>query len=159
MMCLDHEKAFAICILNRCVTIGNVAMLRTISFLPLLATLSGIMMLEANSTPEEAPHVLKLLRAELNSLLEDGVYEDELRRAKDKWISSLVLSSESTFARMRSLSNDWVTEGRLLSVDEEVERIEKVTAEDVMRSLRRFPMRDKQDLTTLAQLSEKALLT
>ena len=119
---------------------------------------TGIMMLEANSTPEEAPHVLKLLRAELNSLLEDGVYEDELRRAKDKWISSLVLSSESTFARMRSLSNDWVTEGRLLSVDEEVERIEKVTTEDVMRSLRRFPMRDKQVLTTLGPLSEKELL-
>jgi predicted Zn-dependent peptidase len=86
------------------------------------------------------------------------VYEDELRRAKDKWISSLVLSSESTFVRMRSIANDWVTEGRLLSVDEEVERIEKVTTEDVMRSLRRFPMRDKQVLTTLGPLSEKELL-
>ncbi len=119
---------------------------------------TGIMLLEANSTPEEAPHVLKLLRAELDSLLEDGIHEDELRRAKDKWISNLVLSSESTFARMRSLANDWVTEGRPISVDEEVERIEKVTAEDVMRSLRRFPMRDKQVLTTLGPLSEEELL-
>jgi predicted Zn-dependent peptidase len=119
---------------------------------------TGILIMEANSTPEEASHVLKLLRAELNSLLDDGVYEDELRRAKDKWISNLVLSSESTFARMRSLANDWVTEGRLLSVDEEVERIEKVTAEDVMRSFRRFPMRDKQVLTTLGPVSEKELL-
>jgi len=119
---------------------------------------TGIMIMEANSTPEQAPHVLTLLRAELDSLLEDGVYEDELRRAKDKWISSLVLSSESTFVRMRSIANDWVTEGRLLSVDEEVERIEKVTTEDVMRSLRRFPMRDKQVLTTLGPLSEKELL-
>ena len=117
-----------------------------------------MMIMEANSTPQEAPHVLKLLHAELNSLLEDGVHEDELRRAKDKWISNLVLSSESTFSRMRSLANDWVTEGRLISVDEEVERIEKVTAEDVMRSLLRFPMRDKQVLTTLGPLSEKALL-
>jgi len=119
---------------------------------------TGIMIMEANSTPEEAPRVLQLLRAELDSLLEDGVYEDELRRAKDKWISSMVLSSESTFARMRSIANDWVTEGRLLTIDEEVERIEKVTAEDVMRSMRRFPMRDKQVLTALGPLSEKALL-
>jgi predicted Zn-dependent peptidase len=119
---------------------------------------TGIMLMEANSTPEEAPHVLKLLRAELDSLLEDGIHEDELRRAKDKWISSLVLSSESTFSRMRSLSSDWVTEGRLISVDEEVGRIEKVTAEDVMRSLHRFPMRDKQVLTTLGPLSEEELL-
>ena len=119
---------------------------------------TGIMLLEANSTPEEAPRVLKLLRAELDSLLEDGIHEDELRRAKDKWISNLVLSSESTFARMRSLAGDWVTEGRLISVDEEVERIEKVTAEDVMRALHRFPMRDKQVLTTLGPLSEEELL-
>ncbi len=119
---------------------------------------TGIMLMEANSTPEEAPRVLKLLRAELDSLLEDGIHEDELRRAKDKWISNLVLSSESTFARMRALANDWVTEGRLISVDEEVERIEKVTTEDILRALRRFPMRDKQVLTALGPLSEEELV-
>jgi predicted Zn-dependent peptidase len=119
---------------------------------------TGILLMEANSTPEEAPRVLKLLRDELNSLLEDGVYEDELRRAKDKWISNLVLSSESTFVRMRALASDWVTEGRLISVDEEVERVEKVTTEDVLRALRRFPIRDKQVLTTLGPLSEEELL-
>lgn len=119
---------------------------------------TGIMMMEANSTPEEAPRVLKLLQAELASLLEDGIHEDELRRAKDKWISSMVLSSESTFSRMRSIANDWVIEGRLISVDEEVARIEKVTVEDVMRALKRFPMRDKQVLVTLGPLSEAELL-
>jgi len=102
--------------------------------------------------------VLKLLRAELDSLLDDGVHEDELRRAKDKWISNVVLSSESTFARMRSLASDWVTEDRLISVDEEVERIEKVTTEDVIRSLHRFPMREKQVLTALGPLGEAELL-
>jgi predicted Zn-dependent peptidase len=119
---------------------------------------TGIMLMEANSTPEEAPRVLKLLRVELDSLLRDGVYEDELRRAKDKWISNLVLSSESTFVRMRALASDWVTEGRLISIDEEVGRIEKVTTEDVLRALRRFPMQDKQVLTTLGPLSEEELL-
>ena len=119
---------------------------------------TGIMMMEANSTPEEAPRVLKLLNAELDSLLDDGIYEDELRRAKDKWISNMVLSSESTFSRMRSIANDWVIEGRLVSVEEEIQRVEKVTVEDVMRSLKRFPMRDKQVLVALGPLSEKELL-
>ncbi|HLI68815.1 MAG TPA: pitrilysin family protein [Ktedonobacteraceae bacterium] len=118
---------------------------------------TGIMMMEANSTPEEAPRVLKQLNAELASLLDDGIYEDELRRAKDKWVSSLVLNSESTFMRMRSLAADWVVEGRLVSVEEEVERIEKVTVEDVMRALKRFPMRDKQVMVTFGPLSEAEL--
>ncbi len=119
---------------------------------------TGIMLMEANSTPEDAPRVLKLLRSELDSLLDEGIFEDELRRAKDKWISGIVLSSESTFARMRSLANDWVTEGRLVSVEEEIERVEKVTIEDVMRALHRFPMRDKQVLTTLGPQNEEELL-
>ena len=119
---------------------------------------TGMMIMDANTTPEEAPRVLKLLRAELDSLLDDGIYEDELRRAKDKWISSIVLSSESTFSRMRSLASDWVTEGRLISIDEEVERVEKVTTGDVMRALRRFPLRDKQVLTALGPVSEQQLL-
>jgi predicted Zn-dependent peptidase len=59
---------------------------------------------------------------------------------------------------MRALANDWVTEGRLISVDEEVGRIEKVTSEDVLRALRRFPMRDKQVLTALGPLSEEELV-
>jgi len=119
---------------------------------------TGLMLLEANATPENAPRVLSMLREELNNILEQGIYEDELRRAKDKWISSTVLSSESTFSRMRSLASDWVTEGRLISVEEEIERIEKVTSEDVTRALHRFPMRDKQVLTTLGPLSEAELL-
>ena len=119
---------------------------------------TGILLMQANSTPEEAPRVLKLLRAELDSFLNDGVYEDEVRRAKDKWISSIVLSSESTFSRMFSLASDWVTEGRLVSVDEEIERVEKVTSEDIMRALKRFPVREKQVLTTLGPLSEAELL-
>jgi predicted Zn-dependent peptidase len=119
---------------------------------------TGLMLLEANATPENAPRVLGMLREELNNILEQGIYEDELRRAKDKWISSTVLSSESTFSRMRSLANDWVTEGRLISVEEEIERIEKITSEDVTRALHRFPMRDKQVLTTLGPLNEAELL-
>ncbi len=119
---------------------------------------TGIMLMEANTTPEHAPKVLKLLRGELDNLLEDGVHEDELRRAKDKWISNLVLSSESTFSRMRTLANDWVTEGRLVSLDEEIERVEKVTTDDVIHALRRFPMRDKQVLMALGPLSEAELL-
>lgn len=119
---------------------------------------TGIMLMEANSTPEDAPRVLKMLRAELDNLLDEGIFEDELQRAKDKWISGIVLSSESTFSRMRSLANDWVTEGRLVSVEEEIARVEKITVDDVMRALHRFPMRNKQVLTALGPLSEAELL-
>ena len=58
---------------------------------------------------------------------------------------------------MRSLAADWVTEGRLISVEEEIERVEKLTTLDVMRALKRFPMREKQIITALGPLSEAEL--
>jgi predicted Zn-dependent peptidase len=119
---------------------------------------TGLLYMQANSTPEMAPRVLKLLRTELDSFLNDGVYQDEIQRAKNKWISHVVLSSESTFSRMFSLATDWVTEGRLISVDEEIARIEKVTSEDIMRAFKRFPLQTKQVLTALGPLSEQELL-
>ena len=120
---------------------------------------AGFLLLAASTTPQEAPHVLKLLRAELDTLLESGITEDELRRAKDKWISGIILSSESTYNRMRSLAYDWETEGRLVDIDERIERIERVTSDDVMGVLRRFPLREKQVLMALGPLGEGELLS
>ncbi len=119
---------------------------------------TGILLMEARTTPEKAPGVLTLLQAELVRLLEEGIDEDELRRAKDKWVSNKVLNSESTYARMHSLASDWMTYGRLVNIEEEIERIEQVNTEDVMRTLHRFPLREKQVLTTLGPLSEVELL-
>jgi predicted Zn-dependent peptidase len=119
---------------------------------------AGILLLAASTAPQQASHVLNLLRAELITLLDDGITEEELRRAKDKWISGIVLASESTFNRMRSIAYDWEIEGRLVDIEERIERVERVTTDDVMRVLRRFPLREKQVLTALGPLNEEELL-
>jgi predicted Zn-dependent peptidase len=120
---------------------------------------TGILFVETNSSPQNAPQVLKLLYDELDSWLENGIEEDELRRSKNKWISNLVLDNESPFFRMRSLAADWAIESRLLSLDEEIERIETVTRKDIHRALGRFPMRTKRLLVSLGPLSENDLLS
>jgi predicted Zn-dependent peptidase len=114
--------------------------------------------LQGNATPEKAPQVLNMLRGELNTFLDEGATEDELRRVKDKWTSSMILRAESTFARMRSIASDWVHEGRLIDLDEEIERVERISVEDVMRVWRRLPLCDKQLVTALGPLSESELL-
>src|SRR5579875_985718 len=120
---------------------------------------SGILFVEANSSQQDAPQVLKLLYDELDNWLENGIEEGELRRSKNKWISSLVLDNESPFFRMRSLANDWVIESRLLSLDEEIERIETVTIQDIHRALGRFPMHAKRLLVSLGPLAKNDLLS
>jgi predicted Zn-dependent peptidase len=105
---------------------------------------TGMMLAFASTTPDHAPAVLELIQAELKGLQEDGVQEDELRRAKDKLVSRTVLDGESAYGRMQDLAYTWVAERRLRTIEEEAHEIEAVTLADVRRVLDRFPFTEKQ---------------
>ncbi|MGZ3678741.1 MAG: M16 family metallopeptidase [Ktedonobacterales bacterium] len=117
---------------------------------------TGMMIAFVSTTPEHAPGVLELVRAELKSMQDDGVQEDELRRAKDKLVSRVVLDGESAYSRMQDLAYTWVVERRLRTIEEEMAEIERVTMEDVRRVLDRFPYTDRHVLLTYGPLNAQA---
>jgi predicted Zn-dependent peptidase len=117
---------------------------------------TGLMLAYLSTTPEQAPEVLELTLAELKSLQQDGVHEDELRRAKDKLVSRTVLDGESGFSRMQDLAYTWVAKGELRSLEDEVARIEAVTLEDVRRVLDRFPVTAEHVFTAYGPLEATA---
>jgi predicted Zn-dependent peptidase len=117
---------------------------------------TGMMVAFVSTTPDHAPAVLELVRAELRDIQENGVQDAELRRAKDKLVSRTVLDGESAFSRMQDLSYTWVAEHRLRTIEEEMEEIERVTTEDLRRVLDRFPYTDRQILTAYGPLGASA---
>jgi predicted Zn-dependent peptidase len=118
---------------------------------------TGMLVTILSTTPDHAPAVLELARAELKGLEEDGVQADELRRAKDKLISRTVLDGDSAYGRMQALASTWVAEGRVRSIADEVAAIEAVTLEDVRRVLARFPLSERQVVTAYGPLESGAL--
>ena len=72
-----------------------------------------------------------IIRTELRRLADEPLGHDELRRAKDHLRGRLVLSMESSGTRMNRIGRSVLTGTELLSVDELVERIGAVTADDV----------------------------
>ncbi len=117
---------------------------------------TGLMLAFASTTPEQAPHVLDLVKAELRSLQEDGVHEDELRRAKDKLVSRTVLDGESAFSRMQDLAYTWVAKNELRTIEDEVAEIEAVTLADIRRVLDRFPVTAPHIVTAYGPLAAAA---
>jgi predicted Zn-dependent peptidase len=117
---------------------------------------TGLMLAFLSTTPDQAPAVLDLTLAEMKSLQEDGVHEDELRRAKDKLVSRTVLDGESGFSRMQDLAYTWVAKGELRSLEDEVARIEAVTLDDVRRVLERFPITAPHVFTAYGPLEASA---
>jgi len=81
--------------------------------------------------PDNVEPALQIVADELARVRREGFSADELGRSKENVKGRMVLSLESTAARMNRLGSAVLNDMPLLSLDEAVERIEAVTLEDL----------------------------
>jgi predicted Zn-dependent peptidase len=94
---------------------------------------AGMLSVYAGCAADKVGDVVDLTLAELRTLRETPVPAEELRRAKDHLKGSIMLSLESTSSRMSHLARQELYFTRHYTMDETLESIEHVTAEDVQR--------------------------
>ncbi len=85
----------------------------------------------AATAPHRASEVLSLINDELTSMVEKGITEPELIRAKSSMRGSLALAMEDANSRMVRLGRDEMVGAPHLSIDERIALIDAVTVEDV----------------------------
>ncbi len=94
---------------------------------------TGCLSVYAGTSVESAGSVVQLILSEFTRLKQDLVEDEELRRAKDYLKGSLMLGLESTTSRMANLARQEMYFGRFFGLDELVDSIDRVTADDVQR--------------------------
>jgi predicted Zn-dependent peptidase len=94
---------------------------------------AGLLSVYAGTSLESAPEVIRLTLEEVRRLRGEPLGAEELRRAKDHIKGGLVLSLESTAARMNHLARQELYFGRQLPLEEILDAIEEVSAPDVRR--------------------------
>jgi predicted Zn-dependent peptidase len=82
----------------------------------------------------------------------ENIPEEELRRAKDQLKGSLMLSLESSTSRMSNLARQEMYFERFFSLDETIEQIESVTAEQVTEMAASLFQTEKIAVTALGNL-------
>jgi predicted Zn-dependent peptidase len=92
---------------------------------------SGLIGLYVGTREDNVEEACGIIGRELASIHADGVTEDELARAKEHVKGRMVLSAESTAARMARIGKAVLFDTPLLTLDELLERIDAVTREDV----------------------------
>jgi predicted Zn-dependent peptidase len=92
---------------------------------------TGQVGLYLGTRPDNVAPALRVVGEELERFRQDGATADELDRARENVKGRVLLSLESTAARMNRLGSSVLAELPLLSLDELVERIDAVSAEDV----------------------------
>jgi predicted Zn-dependent peptidase len=99
---------------------------------------AGCMLVYAGTSQRNAGKVVDSIVKELRKLADERVTEDEMRRSKDHLKGSYVLGLESTSSRMANLARQELYFNRFFSLDEMLESVENVTAEEVQALAQQF---------------------
>ena len=118
---------------------------------------TGCLSIYAGTSVESAPKVVDSVLKEFRALKHEQVSDEELRRAKDHLKGSLMLGLESTGSRMSNLARQEMYFGRFFTLDELLESIETVTADDVRRIAQTFFDPGQIALTLLGNLGKLKL--
>jgi predicted Zn-dependent peptidase len=93
---------------------------------------AGLLSVYAGTALQTTEKVFGLIAQEFRNLKSELVSEEEMRRAKDHLKGSLMLSLESTGARMSNLARQEMYFGRFFTMDEILASIEVVTREALL---------------------------
>ena len=114
---------------------------------------TGCLSVYAGTSKNSATKVVESVVSEFRKLKAETVSQDELRRAKDQLKGSLMLSLESSTARMSNLARQEMYFDRFYGLDELIEKIEAVTAEELQTLANTFFQTDNIAVTILGNLN------
>ncbi len=106
----------------------------------------------AGTSAGKALEVVDLILAEFKNLKESPIGDEELTRAKDQLKGNILLSLESSNARMANLARQEMYFHQFFSADEIIARISHVTAEEVQTMAQRLFDPERIAVTLLGRL-------
>src|SRR3954465_12538062 len=112
---------------------------------------TGCLSVYAGTSRQSAAKVVESIVNEFRAI-KQPITIDELRRAKDQLKGSLMLSLESSSARMSNLARQEMYFDRFLGLDEIIERIEAVTQDQLLEMANEFFKTEAIAVTVLGNL-------
>jgi predicted Zn-dependent peptidase len=92
---------------------------------------SGLIGIYVGTRGDNVQEACEIIGRELASIHAEGISDDELQRAKENVKGRMVLSSESTAARMGRIGKSVLFDMPLLTLDQLLERVDGVTGDQV----------------------------
>jgi len=114
---------------------------------------TGCLAVYAGTSLASAAKVVQSVVSEFRKLKTEPVSADELRRAKDQLKGSLMLSLESSTARMSNLARQEMYFEKFYDLDELIAKIEAVTADDLASMANEFFQTEAVAVTCLGNLN------
>ena len=119
---------------------------------------TGLFCIYAGLSKQNVDEALDLIFKQVEDIRVNSVTAGELQRAKDQIKGNLLLSLESVSTRMSRLGKSQLYLGRVLSPDEVVEKLNKVSLADIQGLAASMLTPDKFSMATIGQWSDSGQL-
>ena len=103
----------------------------------------------ASTNPKKLADLIKVIMEVIGDVREKGITDNELKRAKQQLKSGLLMSMENSSNVMNRLGRLEMSYGKLFTIEEIVDKVMSVEAEDILRVANRIFEKDKFVLATV----------
>jgi predicted Zn-dependent peptidase len=87
---------------------------------------------------ENVTKVLDAVSSIFHSLSQSGITEDELRKAKNKILSALVIKNELPMGRLADLGSNWIYLEQYRTIEDDINAVKAVTVDDIGSLIKQF---------------------
>ncbi len=99
---------------------------------------TGVFCSYIRCSSENVTKVLDIVRSIFDDLAKSGITEDELRTAKNKILSALVIKNELPMGRLVDLGFNWTYLQEYRTIEDDVDAIKAVTVDDIHSLIEQF---------------------
>jgi len=94
---------------------------------------AGLFVIYAGTAPKNSKKIIDEMYKQIQSLNKKEVSLDEVERSKNQLKGSILLNMENVSRRMNRLGRTMITHGRVITAEEVIDNISKVTLDDVYK--------------------------
>lgn len=116
---------------------------------------TGLFTVYAGTGPDTVEEVIRIALLELGKIKREGITSEELRRSKEQIRGNLLLGMENVGNRMSRLGKTELCYGRVITTEEVLENINRVTLEEVKHLAEELFQSDKFALSAIGPLKEE----
>jgi predicted Zn-dependent peptidase len=120
---------------------------------------TGLLLISAGVAPDNLREAVRVIVGELRKLLEEAVGEEEMTKVRDYSVGSFRLSLETSMALGQRAGDLLLTMGEIESIESVVEKLQAITADDILRVARRIVQAGKLVLSVVGPDVESEELT
>ncbi|MGM0608378.1 MAG: M16 family metallopeptidase [Candidatus Muiribacteriota bacterium] len=110
---------------------------------------SGMFVVYFACSNKNTDKVIELVYGELKKIKQEGIKKEELERGKQQLKGNIILALENTSARMRRQASSLIYYNKLIELDEVIEKIDKVSMDDILKVSQKFLTNEKSTYCTV----------